>query len=106
MTERDRATPERSRPLPKTHDYRYPFRYPFRGTWDKASHGLCRVRFFERAAETSVIVCTELPDNPSTSVTNMAEILAAELIARHFPQRFDDAARVACLELYPARHDR
>ena len=53
-----------------------------------------------------MIVCTELPDNPSTSVTNMAEILAAELIARHFPQRFDDAARVAWLEHYPARHDR
>jgi hypothetical protein len=102
MTERDRATPERSRPLPKTHDDRY----PFRGPWDKASHGLCRVRVFERAAEMPVIVCTELPDNPSTSVTNMAEILAAELIARHFPQRFDDAARVACLEHYPARHDR
>jgi hypothetical protein len=32
----------------------------------------------------------ELPQNTSTSVTNMAEYLASDLIQRHFPQAFEE----------------
>jgi hypothetical protein len=102
MPERGRPTPERTRPLPKTRDDVY----PFRGTWDKANHGLCRVRVFQRTDETPVIVCTERPANPSTSVTNLAEVLAAEIVARHFPLRFDFDEPVIWLEYSPALHDR
>ena len=48
----------------------------------------------------------EHPDNPSTSVTNMAELLAAELIQRHFPQRFDFEPPAILLEHYPTEHHR
>jgi hypothetical protein len=47
------------------------------------------VRVFEEAGQTPVIVMGELPPNTSTSVTNMAEYLAPELIQRHCPQRFE-----------------
>jgi hypothetical protein len=30
-----------------------------------------------------VVICSQLPDNGNTSVTNMAEYLAAEVIAEH-----------------------
>jgi len=33
---------------------------------------------------------SELPQNRSTSVTNMAEYLAPELIQRQFPHRFEE----------------
>jgi hypothetical protein len=72
-------------PMPKTHDYEY----AFRGTWDKEPEGRCRVRILQRDGTPPILLLTELTSNPSTSVTNMIEILAAELIARHFPVRFE-----------------
>jgi hypothetical protein len=47
------------------------------------------------------MVLGEHPDNPSTSVTNMAELLAAGLIQQHFPQRFDHEPPAILLEHYP-----
>ncbi len=48
------------------------------------------------------MILTELNDNPSTSVTNMVEILAAELITKHFSQRFEevDEEPVVLIEHY------
>jgi hypothetical protein len=71
--------------MPKTHDYEY----AFRGTWDKEPEGRCRVRILQADGNPPVMVLTELNSNPSTSVTNMVEVLAAELIAKHFPIRFE-----------------
>ncbi|HVA88572.1 MAG TPA: hypothetical protein VNL71_01900 [Chloroflexota bacterium] len=67
----------------KTHDYRY----QYHGFWRPG--GICRVRVFEEEDHPPVVLCSELPDNPNTSITNMAEYLAAEIIRAHFPQRFD-----------------
>ena len=64
-------------------------RYAFRGTYDTEPEGLCRVRILAHRGQPPVMVITELIDNPSTSVTNLVEILAAELIARHLPHRFE-----------------
>jgi len=49
------------------------------------------------------MVLTELHENESTSVTNAIDILAAELIAKHFPQRFEvvDEEPVTLIEHYP-----
>ena len=70
----------------KTADYRY----RFRGTWDREPEGTCRVRILEGEEHAPpVMVVTELTENASTSVTNGIEILAAELIVTHFPQRFE-----------------
>ena len=43
---------------------------------------------------------SELPQNTSTSVTNMAEYLAPELIQRHFPHRFEELPPAIFLEHY------
>ncbi|HVA88573.1 MAG TPA: hypothetical protein VNL71_01905 [Chloroflexota bacterium] len=67
----------------KTHDYRY----QYHGFWRPG--GICRIRVFEEEDRPPVVLCSELPDNPNTSITNMAEYLAAEIIRAHFPQRFD-----------------
>jgi hypothetical protein len=39
-------------------------------------------------------------------VTNLAEVLAAEIVARHFPLRFDFDEPAIWLEHHPAPHDR
>ncbi len=72
--------------------------YPFTGFW--ASAGVCRIRVFEIAGRPPVVVATEIPENESTSVTNVAEYLAAEVITRYFPQRFEEAEPVIWLEHY------
>ncbi len=73
-------------------------RYAFRGTYDRDPHGMCRVRVLESETGTPVLLITELNENHSTSVTNMIEVLAAELLAKYLPHRFDalddDAATV------------
>jgi len=52
-----------------------------------------------------VIVASELDDNAGSSVTNMAEYLATEVVARHFPHLLDAPAAagqpVVWLEHYP-----
>jgi hypothetical protein len=50
--------------------------------------GRCRVRIYEEGGEIPVVLCTELPDNEGTSVTNAAEQIAAEVLANH-PDVFD-----------------
>jgi hypothetical protein len=50
-------------------------------------------------------VCEEVPENPGASVTNLAEYLAAEVVAQHFPALLDADAEhgqpVRWLERYP-----
>ena len=82
------------------------YEYAFRGTWDWESEGRCRVRLLEHQGQPPVMVITELIDNPSTSVTNMVEILAAELIAKHLPHRFEVVGEdpVTLIEHYEPMH--
>ena len=88
--------PRTSRGMPKTVDYLY----AFRGTFDREPHGVCWVRVFEEEGQTPIIVMGELPQNTSTSVTNMAEYLAPELIQQQFPQRFEELPPAIFLEHY------
>ena len=76
-------------------------RYAFRGY--HADGAVCRVRVFEPAGRPPVIMVTELPENPNTSVTNMAEFLAAELLERLFPARVGLPKPVVWIEHYPPR---
>lgn len=94
--------PEGGEGMPKTADYLY----EYRGMWDKEPDAVCWVRVFEEEGQTPVIVMGEHPDNPSTSVTNMAELLAAELIQKHFRERFDYDPPAILLEHYPTEHHR
>jgi len=96
------SRPEVARPLPKTVDAVH----RFRGVWDQEPEGICRLRIFQESGRTPVIVCTELDENPSmTSVTNLAEILAAEVIAQYFPARFEELEPVVWIEHYPGFED-
>jgi len=60
-----------------THDYIH----RYRGYWSDG--GRCRIRIYHEDGRAPVVMCTQLPDNPNTSVTNMAEYLAAEVIEEH-----------------------
>jgi hypothetical protein len=84
----------------------YDGEFRYRGTWDKTPEGTCRVRLFSRGNETPVLVLSELPDNPSTSVTNLAEVLFAEAIRHFCPERFGWAEPVVAVEHYVEEHDR
>jgi hypothetical protein len=84
----------------KTADYLH----QFRGMWDREPEAVCWVRVFAEEGQTPVIVMSEHPANPSTSVTNMAELLAAELIQQHFPGRFDFVPPAILLEHYPTEY--
>ena len=63
--------------MKKTHDYVH----YYRGYWSDG--GRCRMRIYRGNGYAPVVVCSQLPDNDNTSVTNMAEYLAAEVIEEH-----------------------
>jgi hypothetical protein len=59
-----------------THDYMH----HYRGYWSDG--GKCRIRIYQEG-RAPVVICSQLSDNDNTSVTNMAEYLAAEVIEEH-----------------------
>jgi hypothetical protein len=61
----------------KTHDYIH----HYRGYWSDG--GRCRIRIYQEDRHIPVVICSQLPNNTNTSVTNMAEYLAAEIIREH-----------------------
>jgi hypothetical protein len=63
--------------MKKTHDYIH----HYRGYWSDG--GKCRIRIYQEDRLASVVICSQLPDNKNTSVTNMAEYLAAEVVEEH-----------------------
>ena len=63
--------------MTKTHDYIH----HYRGCWSEG--GRCRIRIYREDGQAPVVICSQLPDNDNTSVTNMAEYLVAEVIEEH-----------------------
>lgn len=61
----------------KTHDYEH----EYRGYWSDG--GRCGIRIYREDGRVPVVLCSQLPENGNTSVTNMAEYLAAEMIEVH-----------------------
>lgn len=57
--------------------------HPYRGVIGVRSR--CRVRLYlpQEDRDAAVVICSELPDNPGTSVVDAAEQIAAEII-QHF----------------------
>jgi hypothetical protein len=64
-------------PVKKTHDYVH----RYRGYWSDG--GKWRIRIYREDGRAPVVICSQLPDNENTSVTNMAEYLAAEIVREH-----------------------
>jgi protoheme ferro-lyase len=61
----------------KTHDYIH----RYKGYWSDG--GKCRIRIYREEGRDPVVICSQLPEKDNTSVTNMAEYLAAEVIEEH-----------------------
>jgi hypothetical protein len=61
----------------KAHDYVH----HYKGYWSDG--GRCRIRIYREEGRAPVVICSQPPDNPNTSITNMAEYLAAEVIEGH-----------------------
>jgi hypothetical protein len=61
----------------KTHDYVH----HYRGYWSDG--GKCRIRIYQEDRHAPVVICSQQSDNDNTSITNMAEYLAAEVIEEH-----------------------
>ena len=57
--------------------------HPYRGVIGVRSR--CRIRLYlpQEDRDAAVVICSELPDNPGTSVVDAAEQIAAEII-QHF----------------------
>jgi hypothetical protein len=64
-------------PVKKTHDYVH----HYRGYWSDG--GKCRIRIYREDGREPVVICLQLSDNDNTSVTNMAEYLAAEVVEEY-----------------------
>lgn len=77
------------------------YRYDYEGLWQHPA--VCRIRVYERSNNAPVVIASELPENPGTSITNMCEFLAAEVIAKHLPAVFEstDPEPVIWIEQYP-----
>ncbi len=76
--------------MKKTHDYEH----RYRGYWSDG--GKCRISIYQEKGRDPVVICSQLPDNRNTSVTNMAEYLVAEVIEKH-----GLATPLAWIEHYP-----
>lgn len=89
--------------MKKTHDSTHHYRGIWRGG------GRCHIAIYEpevgEEGRCPVIVASELDENEGSSVTTMAEYLAAEVVGRHFPHLLDTAVTgdqpVVWLEYWP-----
>jgi len=83
-----------------THD----FRHSYRGYYHDG--GICGVRIYQdvdRPGTPPVLVLTELPENDNTSITNLIEVLTAELIAAYLPSALETDELPVVVEHYPVR---
>jgi hypothetical protein len=74
----------------KVHDYTH----HYRGYWSEG--GVCRIRIYQSECQPPVVICSQLPENINTSVTNMAEYIAAEVI-----EHYDLPTPLTWIEHYP-----
>jgi hypothetical protein len=87
-------------PMDQTHDYVHTF-VGLQGV----PGGRCRIRIFAAAGRPPVILASELPDNTNTSITNLAEYLAPEIVTKHFPERLEEEEPAIWIEHYgPPQH--
>lgn len=73
------------------------------GFWGSAGH--CGLQIFPGSDGIPVVILTELPSNDSTSVTNLIESLAAEILEKYLPNRVGERPPFHCIEHYPESRD-
>ena len=78
----------------RTQDYLHAYRGISNGV------GRCRVCVYEEEGREPVVVVTALRSDPDVSISSVAPYLAAEVIARHFPDRLQNDLPVRWFEHY------
>ena len=63
--------------------------------------GVCRIRVYRPEGFPPVVIATELPENENTSITNIVEELAAEVLARYLEDRMGQERPFVWIEHYP-----
>jgi hypothetical protein len=64
--------------------------------------GVCRIRIYEASGRAPVVLCSTLAKNDGTSITNLAEYIAAEVLTRFFRDRLESGGEpVIWIEYYP-----
>ncbi len=69
------------------------------GFWEPG--GRCGLQIFPGTDGIPVVVLSELPSNNTTSITNLVECLAAEVLTRYLPERIGQDPPFHCIEHYP-----
>jgi hypothetical protein len=78
----------------RTQDYLHAYRGISGGA------GRCRVCVYEEEGRDPVVVVTALRSDPEVSISSVAPYLAAEVIARHFPDRLQKDLLLRWFEHY------
>jgi hypothetical protein len=78
--------------------------HAYNGFWGSTGH--CGLQIFPGRDGIPVVILTELPSNDSTSVTNLIESLAAEVLEKYLPHRLGQTPPFHCIEHYPETRDR
>ena len=68
---------------------------------DNGIQARCRVRIYVGKDISTVVIASELDDNPGGSVTNQAHVLWPRLIATYLPGRLEHAEDLVLIEHYP-----
>lgn len=77
--------------------------YSYRGYYDQKPEGQAHVRMFQQPNQPPVLVITDLPENASTSVTNLMECLVLEILHdTHKMQWLEATERPIVIEHLPA----
>jgi hypothetical protein len=73
--------------------------YEYHGLWTPGA--LCGLQIFSNTTEIPTIVLSELPCNHNTSVTNLVECIAAEVLQKYLPEQIGKDTPFHCVEHYP-----
>ncbi len=73
--------------------------YEYHGLWTPGAS--CGLQIFSSPIEVPTVVLSELPCNRNTSVTNLVECVAAEVLQKHLAGRIGKNPPFHCVEHYP-----
>ena len=62
---------------------------------------MCGLQIFPSAVDVPTVVLSELPYNRNTSVTNLVECIAAEVLQKYLSEQIGKNPSFHCVEHYP-----
>jgi hypothetical protein len=73
--------------------------HEYEGLWTPGAS--CGLQIFFNTNDIPTVVLSELPSNKNTSVTNLVECIAAEVLQKYLPRRIGKNPPFHCVEHYP-----